>query len=180
MATGQEAIDLLRSIDTTLKALLTLMRANAPKEAAPDSDLDAPYGDPTIRAKDPRDWTQESMLGRAFSQCPPEYLDLLAKRYDFFADRAEAEGTLASNGKPVAPYNRRDARLARGWSRRLRAGWTPRDNGTAQMPHVDEVFGQRSASAFPSDDEDPIPFAFFVGLLLHGAVIFRLVSSVLS
>jgi len=186
MATGQEAIDLLRSIDATLKALVTFMRANAPKEVASDSDLDSAYGDPIVRAKDPRDWSHESQIGKPFSECPPEYLDLVAARLDFFADKAEAEGTLTTSGKPVAPYNRRDAARARGWARRLRAGWTPvsdprgtpRDNGTAQMPQADEIFGQQSTSGFPSDDE--IPFAFFIGMVLPAAFAVHAAFSVFS
>ena len=178
MATGQEAIDLLRSIDATLKALVTFMRANAPKEVASDSDLDSAYGDPIVRAKDPRDWSHESQIGKPFSECPPEYLDLVAARLDFFADKAEAEGTLTASGKPVAPYNRRDAARARGWARRLRAGWTSQDNGTAQMPHADEIFGQQSTSGFPSDDE--IPFAFFIGMVLPAAFAGHAAFSVFS
>lgn len=111
-------------------------------QIATDRDLDSQYGDPFIKAKDPRDWTGDSMLGRPFSECPPEYLDLLADRFDYFAEQAEAEGRTTSAGKPVAPYNRKDAARARGWAKRLRGGWKP--------PAQDE-----SAPAFPSDLTEP-------------------------
>src|SRR5713101_6221290 len=176
---GDQAIALLHSIDTTLKALLTLMRGNAPKEIATDADLDGQWGDPIVRAKDPRDWSHESQIGRLFSECSPEYLDLVAARLDFFAEKAEAEGTLTSSGKPVAPYNRRDAARARGWARRIRAGWTSRDNGAAQMPQADEIFASPGAPGFPSDriTDDDIPFAFFIGLVLPGTIMLRTMLS---
>jgi len=179
---GDQAIALLTSIDATLKALLTLMRGNAPKEVATDADLDGQWGDPVVRAKDPRDWTGESQLGKPFSGCPPEYLDLIAARLDYFAERAEAEGTLTSSGKPVAPYNRRDAARARGWAKRLRAGWTPEDNGVGDMLKADEVFARPGAPGFPSDriTDDDIPFAFFIGLALPGAITLHAALSILS
>ncbi len=138
-ATAQDVIDVLRSIDASLKQLLALQRGNQPPQVASDSDLDGQWGDPVIRAKDPRDWTKESQLGKPFSACPAEYLDLVASRLDFFAEKAEAEGTLTTTGKPVAPYNRRDAARARGWAARIRRGWKPTDDG-----------------GFPSDGHPPV------------------------
>lgn len=144
--TAQEVLDTLKSINAKLGTLLQLYQGSAPKEIA--TDLDTQYGDPLVRAKDPRDWIGESQIGKSFSECPPEYLDLVASRLDFFAEKAEAEGTLTSTGKPVAPYNRRDAARARGWAARLRSGWTP---------------PAKDASGFPSDaaapiTDDDIPF----------------------
>ncbi|SRR6266571_1382069 len=153
---GDQAIALLKSIDATLKALVALLRVQQPREIASDADVDGQYGDPIIRAKDPRDWTGESQLGKPYSECPPEYLDLVAARLDFFAEKAEAEGTLTSGGKPVAPYNRKDAARARKWAQRLRVGWTPSNNGVGDMLKAEEVFGDKR-SAFPSDDSE-IPF----------------------
>ena len=152
-ATAQDVIDVLRSIDASLKILVSAQRENAPKTIAPDSDLDGQWGDPPIRAKDPRDWTGESQLGKPMSECPPTYLDLVAERLDYFADKAEADGTLTTSGKLVAPYNRRDAARARGWAKRLRSGWHP-EALTNGMPTAAEVF--------PSDltlfIDDDIPF----------------------
>lgn len=134
MADGAEAVALLRSIDTTLKSMLRLAvertkkapaQTGASKKVATDADLDGKYGNPIVNAKDPRDWTGPTMKGRKFSECPADYLDLVADRLDYFADQAEAEGKLTSSGKPVAPYNRADAARARGWSWRIRQGIVP-------------------------------------------------------
>lgn len=119
---------LLASIDATLKAVLAALKA-APTAAAPpvsmatDADLDGKYGNPEIKAKDPRDWTGEPMKGRKMSECPAPYLDMVAERLDYFATTAETENKLTSSGKPVAPYNRADAKRARGWAARIRAGY---------------------------------------------------------
>lgn len=151
-ASAQDVIDVLRSIDGHLQrmaAMLTQIMNAIPKQTlvANDADLDSQWGDPIVRAKDPRDWSKESQIGKPFSECPPEYLDLVAARLDYFAERAEAEGTLTSTGKPVAPYNRRDAARARGWAARLRNGW--------KAP-------EQSETGFPSDanwtDTDDVAF----------------------
>jgi hypothetical protein len=122
-----ETLRLLTSIDATLKKLLVAL-AREPKHDAPIAplpapvSLDGPYGDPIIKAKDPKDWTGPPQTGKHFSECPPAYLDLLADRYDYFAGR-ETDATKAG-------YNRLDAARARGWAARLRAGWTaPRPDG---------------------------------------------------
>ncbi len=111
-AQSDEAMRLLREIH----AMLRTMSAPA-ATAAPDVDLDGPHGDPTIRAKSPRDWNGPDMLGKRFSECPPEYLDLLAARFDFFNTKETDEKKRG--------YNTRDAARARGWAARLRGGWKP-------------------------------------------------------
>ena len=119
-----DALALLRSIDASLKALVA---RQAPATAAPstgakvasDADLDGTWGDPEVKAKDPRDWTGEPMKGRKFSECPAEYLDLLAERLDYFAEK-NAAGTEDEQKK--ARYQRLDASRARGWAARIRAG----------------------------------------------------------
>lgn len=147
-ASAQDVIDSLRSIDASLKLLVAHFgcgpRAAAPSTStvpaiAPDSDLDGQWGNPVVKAKDPKDWTGESQLGKPFSECPPDYLDLVASRLDYFADKAEAEGAVTSAGKPVAPYNRRDASRARGWAKRLRAGWKPEPVDETADVTVDDI-----------------------------------------
>jgi hypothetical protein len=126
-----DAVTLLRSIDATLKELLALSkqkRAAAPAPAAassastpaiaPDSDLDGPHGDPVIKSKDPRDWSGPSMLGKKFSECPPDYLGLLAARYEFFNTQPDVDAKKRR-------YNEIDAARARGWKKRLLEGWQP-------------------------------------------------------
>jgi hypothetical protein len=115
-----ETLASLRSIDATLKAILLVLseqRGAAPGQMAPTVNLDGPHGDPVVKAKDPRDWAGDSQQGRKFSECPAEYLDLVADRLDYFAEREE--------DAKKAGYNRLDAARARGWAARKRAGWTP-------------------------------------------------------
>lgn len=96
--------------------------------SVPDRILDGPHGDPDVRQKDPRDWAGDTMKGKRFSECPADYLDLLAERYDYFAGRETDE--------KKAGYNRLDAQRARGWAARLRGGWV------APVRSVDETQGE--------------------------------------
>lgn len=128
MAKGEDALDVLRSIDATLKAMLALAqqrtaqaRASQPKQVASDRDLDGKYGDPELKFM-PRDWTGPSFKGSHFSECPPELLDLVASTFDWFAEQCEANGEMTDKGKPVAGYKRADAARARGWAKRMRDG----------------------------------------------------------
>jgi hypothetical protein len=153
-ATAQDVIDVLRSIDVTLKQLLAA-QPKPPPAVADAADLDGTYGDPVIKAKDPKDWTGGSMSGRRFSECPPAYLDLVASRLEYFADIADREGKVTSSGKPVGPFNRRDAARARGWAMRLRSGWTaPILAGFEAAPADAASFASDAAPAL-SDDEIP-------------------------
>jgi hypothetical protein len=128
-----ETLAVLKSIDLSLRSLVVIAQKKAEARVmtaatkpgptvASDRDLDGQYGDPVIKAKDPRDWTGEPMLGRKFSECPAEYLEMVADRLDYFAEEAERDGILATNGKPSAPYKRLDAARARGWAKRIAEG----------------------------------------------------------
>jgi hypothetical protein len=118
-----EAVDILRSIDGSLKQLVKLLSKTAPAEIADDRDLDSKWGNPEVKFT-PRDWTGLNMKGRRMSECPAEFLDLLAQTFDYFAKKAE-DTDEQYNGKPVAPYKRRDAARARGWAKRARDGKAP-------------------------------------------------------
>lgn len=127
-----EATDLLKSIDASLKAILAGLRQGAATAAptpaaapqvASDYDLDGPFGDPEVKAKSPRDWTGPSMTGKHFSECPAEYLDLVADRLLYFAAQNAADTDPEAQKK--ARYNRLDAGRAKGWAARIRAGYTP-------------------------------------------------------
>lgn len=125
---SQEALDVLRSIDATLKAMLTLAqqrtaqaRAQQPKAVASDRDLDGKFGNPPVKFM-PRDWTGPSYKNRRMSECPPALLEMLAETFDYFARKAEENGELTDKGKPVADYKRQDAARARGWVKRMRDG----------------------------------------------------------
>lgn len=109
-----EVLAELRTQTTLLRQILLALKPST--EASADHLLSGPKGDPLIKAKDPRDWAGESMMGRQMSECPPEYLDLLAERYDYFASK-ETDDTKQK-------YNLLDARRARAWAARIRGGWT--------------------------------------------------------
>ncbi len=136
MPTSQDVYDVLLAIDRKL-GLLVAARDRQPAAPPRDVDLDGQYGDPLIRAKDPRDWQGESQIGKHMSECPALYLELLANRLDYFADKEEAANEMANNGKPKATYTRLDAARARGWAARIKSGYT----------------APVAAGAFPSDDE---------------------------
>ena len=107
-ATVSESVQLLHSIDASLKALVMATVPQRPVKV----DIDGPHGDPVLKARDPRDWTGESMVGRTMSRCPAEYLDLLADRYDYFAGN--------ETDPKKANYNRLDSARARAWAVRIR------------------------------------------------------------
>lgn len=124
-----EVLAVLKSIDASLKSLLAFNLATgqrAPEPTAPavasDRDLDSQHGDPEIKARDPRDWTGPTMKGRKFSQCPAEYLDMVAERLDYFC--SQNAGATEEDQKKLR-YQRLDASRARGWAKRIRAGWKP-------------------------------------------------------
>lgn len=119
-----EILETLKSIDASLKALLgrgTVAPSSEPTIAS-DRDLDGPYGDPEVKARDPRDWTGPAMKGRRFSECPPEYLDMVAERLDYFSLTNKGE---TEEDQKKLKFNKLDAARARGWAKRLRAGWKP-------------------------------------------------------
>jgi hypothetical protein len=133
-----EVLQVLRSIDNSLKELVLIARqkrgggaAASSSAPAPDRDLDGKYGDPVVKFH-PRDWHGQECKGLKFSQCPVDFLDMLAETFDYFADKAEKSGETTTAGKPVAPYKRQDAARARGWAARLRSGtFKPQANGSA-------------------------------------------------
>lgn len=87
--------------------------------AIADSELDGKYGDPQVKFN-PRDWHGEDQKGRTFSACPPEFLELLASSYDYFAKMNDEKGEKDSKGGPKSKWDRKSALLARGWAARLR------------------------------------------------------------
>lgn len=114
-------IELLTSIDASLKTLCARAAAKAPKAIADDRDLDGKYGNFVVKF-DPRDWTGASCKGRTLSECPAAFLDLLAETFDYFAVEAERKNERTDKGKAVADYKKQDAARARGWAARIRSG----------------------------------------------------------
>ena len=137
-----EAIDLLRSIDNSLKALVSAVqplimqvRAAQPKPIAAASDLDGKYGDPILKFN-PRNWTGPTFKERRFSECPPELLDMVADSLEYFGRKADENKERTNSGKPKGDYNRADAARARGWAKRMREGdWpTPQTDVRVKVP----------------------------------------------
>lgn len=112
-------------------------------------ELDSQYGDPTVK-KDPKQWPGESYAGCKYSECPPEYLDVLADLKDWMADKDEQKGT--PDGTKYAKYGRLDASRARGWSERKRNGWTP------PAPPAGGGGPAGTADDFGYGGDDEIPF----------------------
>lgn len=119
--------------------------------AATASELDGQWGDPQIR-RDPPRWTGESFAGCKFSETTPEYLDSYADFQDWRAGKDDASGAKDAKGRPKSGWAIKDARLARGWAARLRAGWKParQTNGSTT--------GGRSISDEDYDSGDEVPF----------------------
>jgi hypothetical protein len=127
---GEDMLKVLRSIDAKLGQLVRQSGA-ASVDVADDADLDGTYGNPKVNFN-PRDWHGDVMKGARFSECPAEFLDLLAGAFDYFARKAEENDETTTNGKPVAPYKRKDAARARGWAKRIRAGYAV-DRSTGEL-----------------------------------------------
>jgi hypothetical protein len=103
--------------------------------SASDAELDGKFGDPVIR-KDPPRWQGSSYEGRKYSATTPEYLDALAGFLEWKAAKNEEEGDVA-RAKFIG-IDRRDAKLARGWARRLRSkGTTPVATPTGEQGGFD-------------------------------------------
>lgn len=94
--------------------------AAAGGEVASDRDLDSEHGNFVVK-RDPKNWPGESCAGRRLSECPADFLDMLASLKDWQAGKNDEEGT--EEKKKYAGYDRRDAGRCRGWSQRIRNGW---------------------------------------------------------
>jgi hypothetical protein len=109
---------------------------------ATESDLASSYGDPTVKFT-PRAYAGPDVKGLHYSQCPPEALDAIAEALTY-------SGQNPKEGKEkYAKYDLTDARRARSWARRLRAGWKPAAPAADTTP----------APSFDAPSfEDDIPF----------------------
>ncbi len=91
---------------------------------ATDYEMSGKYGDPAVKFS-PRAFTGGTLKGRPMSQCPPEGLDALAEAFDEFAVKNDRLGAVDAKGKPKGDWDRKSAKLARGWAARIRSGWKP-------------------------------------------------------
>jgi hypothetical protein len=142
-------VDLARQV-----AKLTAGGPQAGPTVAPDAVLDSKSGDPVVKAKPPRDWSGPSYVGRKHSECPPELLDMMAERLEYFASRADETGEMDAKGeKPKSHWDRRNASICRGWAKRIRAGWK-----APAKPTFDDIVD--------APDDGDIPFGWVLPLLM--------------
>jgi len=113
----------LRELVAQSKGKTTAIVPRAVNPVATDGDLDNPvYGDPEIKTA-PRDWTGPFRVGQRMSECEPGLLDLIAERYDYFAQKNDRENAVTDKGYPKSSFDRKAAAKARGWAKRLRSGY---------------------------------------------------------
>jgi len=152
--TGSErVIELLESIDNSMKQILKRSAAKQAPRVADDHDLNGKYGDPKVNFN-PRDYTGPSMKGRPMSECPAEFLDLYAEAKEFFGRKADEEGKTTNKGKPSAPYEFADAARARGWAKRIRDGKHRPKASAAAEPQTTPGWGSDTAET-PTDGDIP-------------------------
>lgn len=135
-----------KKLDSALAARQQAER-NAPQSTAavaPDSDLDGQWGNPIVKFN-PRDWTGDGQKSKYFSECPADFLDVLASTLDFFADKN------AASDPKKAGYERKDAARARGWAKRQRQGWKPEKAEAGQRSYDFDDAGEGGG-------KDALPF----------------------
>jgi hypothetical protein len=122
MAAGEQILQVLARIEAKLDQLLAQPAAPVTGQSvADDADLDSQWGDEEV--KDPPRWKGASHSGKRMSGCTPEFLDVYADFKDWCASRDEKIND--PKKQKNAGYDRRRAAKARGWARRIRAGWKP-------------------------------------------------------
>jgi len=177
--------DRLDRLEQKLDAILTALKssgggarsasANTGGGQELDADIDGPRGDPEVRFV-PKRWTGADHKGRTFSASEPEFLDMLADAYDWFAQRDDEQNAVDKNGGPKSKWSRLDAARARAWSARLRgqngggddAAPAPRArvsspgasaNGRRPAPAPAPSYGRQPMNDFgDATDNDDIPF----------------------
>ncbi len=120
--------DRLDRLEQKLDAILSALKSSGGGRSASastgsgqdiEADIDGPRGDPEVRFV-PKRWTGADHKGRTFSASEPEFLDMLADAYDWFAQRDDEQNAVDKNGGPKSKWSRLDAARARAWSARLR------------------------------------------------------------
>lgn len=113
-------------------------------EVADDFDLDGKYGDEDIRKMPSvKYWKGDDFTGRKMSETTVEFLAAFAKYKDACAYMNEKSGD-AEKSKYIA-YDRKSAKRARGWAKRLGDGFKP-------------VAAQAGTLPASGDDDGSIPF----------------------
>ena len=140
----EKVIALLASIDRRLSEQNKLLRRFVGPDVATDEELDGQHGDPVVKYDPDRIWKGEPHAGKHFSECPPEYLDALAKACDSRAWVKRRDGE-----EKAASFSEADAARARGWAARLRKGWV---RPPPPLP-TGNPFAKKPPPADPNDDD---------------------------
>jgi hypothetical protein len=124
----------------------------AGQSVATDAELDGRFGNPTVR-KDARRWAGESYIGATYSECPSDYLLVLAEQFEWSAgkDKENPEAKKHRNGTPFWKYNLADAARARGWARRNKGKTLPPPGATSAQPASDD--------SGPVDEGAPVDYS---------------------
>jgi hypothetical protein len=125
---------------------------------ATNKELDGPNGDPVVKFP-PRVWRGPDFTNKKFSACTPAFLDLLAESLQWSADNPKA------GREQYVKYNRLDAKRARSWARRLRAGATEatpeapkrQERGTGRETRERAAPRARTAGRAPMTEPTPQP-----------------------
>ena len=124
---------------------------------AEDAELDSQRGDPRIKyGLKEKYWPAQPdpFVGKTYSQTTPEYLDATAKYLDACGYVFERKDTEAERKKAHWKYI--DAGRARGWAKRLRAGWQPPASTTPKgNPFAKPSTDTAGAPASAEDDDVP-------------------------
>jgi hypothetical protein len=125
MDTVAQVIELERRLSALEDVVAKMMAGTGVKATAGTNDLlpfdklSADWAAEKVVKKDPKSWKGESMVGKRFSECAPEYLDQLAKFFEWCAAKELADGKLNNKGKPWSEF---DGKLARTFAAAKRAG----------------------------------------------------------
>lgn len=159
MSASNESLALLRRIAVAVEKMAGISNAAGGGEVADDADLDGKYGDFVVKFH-PNRWNGEPMKGRKLSQCPADFLAMLAESFDYFAKKAEEAGEETSGGKPVAQYKRKDAARCRGWAKRIRDGYKPEsvDTATGEFTEASSEFTESEWPTVAEMQDSEIPF----------------------
>lgn len=120
-------------------------------EVAGDELLSKPWADMESK-RDPKFWNGESFVGRRFSECPAEYLTMLAEFHDWKAKKGKEEDPprLNSKGEPWWKSDELIAKVARGWAARANGRPAARPAPKPKAPPV--------PFDAPDDGADDVPF----------------------
>jgi hypothetical protein len=126
-------VEALEQRVAVLQAARGATPAAAPAPASADepvAELDSEYGDPEVR-RDPPRWKGESMVGKRYSECSPEYLGELAGFKRWCAQRDDEQQAVDAKGRPKSYWARLDAARAAGWAQRILAAQPRREERTS-------------------------------------------------